>query len=270
MDPLILAVLIVVVTVAIMVASFVSARRRRGVALDEAMGEHLEERAPDAEAVPEGQTAEDAGAAPPQPSDVDADADEAEAPPIDTGGPVELIEPAEPAAPPAEEALPGEPESPEAPAAAPAPLTARERFRLRLTRARNSLGANVASIFGRGITDEAWEELEESLIGADVGVEATMEIVESLRGRVKAEGAKTGADALRLLKETLRDELSVGDRTLALRDDGTSVWLVTGVNGTGKTTSIGKLAARHAAAGQTVVLAAAAPSQFGERRRGGR
>lgn len=152
-------------------------------------------------------------------------------------------------------------EAPEAPAdlrlePAPAPLTARERFRLRLGRARGTFGASVAGIFGRGITEEAWEDLEESLIAADVGVEATMELVEGLRGRVRAEGVTTGDGALALLKEVLRLELQVADRTLRRRSDGTTVWLVTGVNGTGKTTSIGKLAARHATAGETVVLAA--------------
>jgi fused signal recognition particle receptor len=62
---------------------------------------------------------------------------------------------------------------------------------------------------------------------------------------------------LALLKEVLRLELGVADRSLAWRDDGTTVWLVTGVNGTGKTTSIGKMAARETATGRTVVLAAA-------------
>jgi fused signal recognition particle receptor len=60
-----------------------------------------------------------------------------------------------------------------------------------------------------------------------------------------------------LLQEILRLELGVADRSLRWRDDGTTVWLVTGVNGTGKTTSIGKIAAREGAGGRTVVLAAA-------------
>jgi fused signal recognition particle receptor len=147
------------------------------------------------------------------------------------------------------------PEVVEAPPAPP-PLTVRERFRQRLGRARSGLGGTVAAIFGRGVTDEAWDELEESLIAADVGVDATMEIVEGLRDRARAENVRTGDEALALLKEVLRLELSVTDRTLHRRGDGTSVWLFTGVNGTGKTTSIGKLAARHVRAGEQVVLAA--------------
>jgi fused signal recognition particle receptor len=145
-----------------------------------------------------------------------------------------------------------------APEAEPAaPMTVRERFRTRLGRSRSSLGSSVTSIFRRGVDDDAWDELEESLIAADVGVEATMEIVEGLRQRAKEEGIRSGDQALALLKEVLLLELSVADRALHRREEGPTVWLVTGVNGTGKTTSIGKLAARHAGAGEKVVLAAA-------------
>ncbi|MGH8902928.1 MAG: signal recognition particle-docking protein FtsY, partial [Egibacteraceae bacterium] len=163
--------------------------------------------------------------------------------------PVDVREP-EVALPPVEEEVP-EPEAP------PSPLGIKERFRLRLVRARSGLGYSITGIFRRGLSDEAWEELEESLISADVGVEATLEIVDGLRRRAKAEGLRTGEEALGLLKEVLHLELSVTDRTLHRRDEGTSVWLFTGVNGTGKTTSIGKLAARHRDAGENVVLAAA-------------
>jgi len=177
---------------------------------------------------------------------------------LDVAGP-EVLEP-EVAQPPAAEPEIGEPKVAEPGVAEPvarAPLSSRERFQLRLGRARGSLGGNIASIFRRGLTEEAWEDLEESLIAADVGVEATMELVEGLRDRARAEGVRTGDQALALLKEVLRLELSVSDRSLHRRPSGPSVWLVTGVNGTGKTTSIGKLAARSAAAGETVVLAAA-------------
>jgi len=163
-------------------------------------------------------------------------------------------------APPGADVAPGTVEAPPAeplPPVAEEPLSTRERFRRRLGRARSSLGASVAGIFGRGVTDEAWEELEESLIAADVGVDATLEIVQGLRERATAEGVRTGDEALALLKEVLRLELSVTDRSLARREQGPSVWLITGVNGTGKTTSIGKMTARYTAEGDTVVLAAA-------------
>src|SRR5688572_2608978 len=100
------------------------------------------------------------------------------------------------------------------------PMSVRERFRTRLGRSRSSLGTSVTSIFRRGVDDDAWDDLEESLIAADVGVDATMEIVEGLRQRAKEEGIRTGDQALALLKEVLLLELSVADRTLHRREDG--------------------------------------------------
>ncbi|AXV08119.1 Signal recognition particle receptor protein FtsY [Euzebya pacifica] len=137
------------------------------------------------------------------------------------------------------------------------PMSLVQRFRQQLTRASSALGSNLRGIFSSGLTEEAWEELEESLIAADVGVDATLELVEGLRARVKEQGITDGAGALALLKEVLRLELGTADRTMARRPEGTTVWLFTGVNGTGKTTSIGKLAKRHVDAGEKVVLAAA-------------
>jgi fused signal recognition particle receptor len=147
---------------------------------------------------------------------------------------------------------------PAAPEAPPEPLTARERFRQRLTRTRNVLGASVADLFGRGITDEAWDGLEEALITADVGVAATTEIVEELQRRAREEGASDGDAVLEMLKQELRAALGSADRSLArTSDDDPTVWLITGVNGTGKTTTIGKLAAAEHREGRSVVLAAA-------------
>jgi fused signal recognition particle receptor len=120
------------------------------------------------------------------------------------------------------------------------------------------LGASVAELFGRGVTEEAWDGLEEALITADVGVAATMEIVEELKRRAREEGATTADAVLDLLKQELRGALEVSDRSLRrATDEGPTVWLVTGVNGTGKTTTIGKLAAVEAREGRTVTLAAA-------------
>jgi fused signal recognition particle receptor len=143
-------------------------------------------------------------------------------------------------------------------AAPPEPvLSPAERFRVRLGRARSTLGGAIVAILRGGVDDEVWDELEDSLIAADVGVEATLELVAGLRERVRAENIRSGPEVLDLLKEVLRLELGVADRSLSWREDGTTVWLVTGVNGTGKTTSIGKVAARERAGGRTVVLAAA-------------
>ncbi|MEX2550080.1 MAG: signal recognition particle-docking protein FtsY [Nitriliruptoraceae bacterium] len=133
-----------------------------------------------------------------------------------------------------------------------------ERFRRRLSRTRNVLGTSVVELFGGGVTEEAWEGLEEALISADVGVTATMEIVEELRRRARETGANDGAAVLELLKDELRTALASSDRELGrATDQGPTVWLVTGVNGTGKTTTIGKLAAIEAREGRTVTLAAA-------------
>jgi fused signal recognition particle receptor len=138
------------------------------------------------------------------------------------------------------------------------PLTSRERFRQRLARTRNVLGVSVAQLFGRGVDENAWEGLEEALITADVGVTATMEIVEELRRRSREEGATSADAVLDLLKQELRQALGTADRSLTrAEDEGPTVWLVTGVNGTGKTTSIGKFAAIEQREGNKVVLAAA-------------
>ncbi len=140
----------------------------------------------------------------------------------------------------------------------PEPLSLGERFRRRLTRTRNVLGSSVVELFGGGVTEEAWEGLEEALITADVGVTATMELVEELRRRAREEGATNGDAVLELLKQELRGALGTADRELArASDDGPTVWLVTGVNGTGKTTTIGKLAAVEQREGRSVTLAAA-------------
>ncbi len=186
----------------------------------------------------------------------------APAPPREPEAPAEPeAPPAEPEAPPVEpEAPPVEPEAPPVEPEAPPveePLAPAERFWQRLGRARSNLGDAVVGIFRQGLTEETWEELEESLIAADVGVEASTEFVAGLKERCRAEGVRTGEQALALLKEVMRLELEVTDRTLARREDDTTVWLVTGVNGTGKTTSIGKLAARAVRDDESVVLAAA-------------
>ncbi|MFP4312076.1 MAG: signal recognition particle-docking protein FtsY [Nitriliruptoraceae bacterium] len=173
-----------------------------------------------------------------------------------------------PSAPPSERELPEVPDTPAElleppvlepePEVVPEPLSLGERFKRRLTRTRNVLGSSVRELFGAGVTEEAWEGLEEALITADVGVTATMELVEELRRRAREEGANDGDAVLDLLKQELRAALGTPDRSLARAvDDGPTVWLVTGVNGTGKTTTIGKLAAVEARAGRTVTLAAA-------------
>lgn len=246
MEPLLLAIVIAIALVVLVAGLLTTALRKRGtVATEKQYEDELRSRAPTGTDVlpgrpTEGSPSEPVGLLPGQGPEAEAP----EAPPSADLGPPTLEEDAD--------ALAAPPQEPPT-----APLSSMERFRLRLGRTRGAFGTRIAGIFGRGITEEAWEELEESLIAADVGVEASVEIVEGLRERARVEGLRTGEEALALLKEVLRLELSVADRSLARRADGTTVWLVTGVNGTGKTTSIGKLAARHGRAGEQVVLAAA-------------
>jgi len=159
---------------------------------------------------------------------------------------------APPVAPPAPKPVPEVVEAPPAvePEAKPSVAT---RLLRSLTRSRTVLGERLGAIMSRGkLDEEAWEEVEEALIRADVGVPATDAILESLR-RQKLKPEDLG--------EALRAEL-VGildrtDRTFRFSDKGPSVWLVAGVNGTGKTTSIAKLAKMLQDEGKTVVLAAA-------------
>ena len=127
-------------------------------------------------------------------------------------------------------------------------------------RARPSgLGARLRAIFGSGApaTDATWDEVEEVLIGADVGAPATLELVDAARGRFERDGGRSGEDARRALATEIRDRLvAVGSGTFEL-GEAPSVILFVGVNGTGKTTTIAKLANRLQAEGHTLVLAAA-------------
>jgi fused signal recognition particle receptor len=190
-----------------------------------------------------------------------------------------LRRPPEPPAPPAPVAAP--PAPPAAPPAPPAPPTAHEvvvepapvleapeptagrlvRLRARLARSQGLLGRGLLSVLSRDHLDEdAWEEIEESLISADVGMEATREIVERLRQRTAVLGTRTPAQLRTLLSEELVAALDPGmDRSLrATPSDGKpAVLLVVGVNGSGKTTTCGKIARVLVADGHTVVLGAA-------------
>jgi len=144
----------------------------------------------------------------------------------------------------------------------PEPTAGRlQRLRARLARSQSTLGRGLLSVLSRDqLDDETWDEVEEALLGADVGVGATAEIVERLRTRTKVLGTRS-PDELRAL---LADELVTAlrpdlDRTLSTtpHDGNPAVMLVVGVNGTGKTTTCGKLARVLVADGRTVLLGAA-------------
>ncbi len=141
-----------------------------------------------------------------------------------------------------------------APTRAPAPAPAApSRLRDRLAKSRRALGDRVGALLSRDSFDsEFWLELEESLIAVDVGVAAASDVV----AKVRAEGP-VDAEAARAALESQLEALFAGkDRSLH-HTTSPSVVLIVGVNGTGKTTSIAKLAARLQAAGHSVVLGAA-------------
>ena len=141
----------------------------------------------------------------------------------------------------------------------PPVVEAPPRLRDRLGKARSAFSGYMGSILGRsGIDQETWDDLEEALIRADVGVTPTTELLDHLRDRVRDE-AITEPDALLVaLKDEMKQRVGAYDRTLVRTvDEGrTPVWLIVGVNGAGKTTTIGKLASREAAEGRSALVAA--------------
>jgi fused signal recognition particle receptor len=155
--------------------------------------------------------------------------------------------------------VPAEPEAPvlERPESASSRL---RRLRERLARSQSPLGRGLLALLSRDVVDEdTWEEIEDTLITADVGVGPTQELVARLRTRMKVEGKSSAG-----IEDILREELvtlvdPAMDRSLQVdRSEGRpAVVLVVGVNGTGKTTTVGKLARVLVAEDKQVVLGAA-------------
>ncbi|MEU3058056.1 signal recognition particle-docking protein FtsY [Streptomyces griseus] len=154
-------------------------------------------------------------------------------------------------------------EAPEAPALeVPEPTAGRlVRLRARLARSQNSLGKGLLTLLSRDNLDEdTWEEIEDTLLTADVGVAPTQELVERLRERVRVLGTRTPEDLRTLLREELITLLGPDfDREVKTEGGAETpgVVMVVGVNGTGKTTTTGKLARVLVADGRSVVLGAA-------------
>ncbi|TSD65461.1 signal recognition particle-docking protein FtsY [Aeromicrobium piscarium] len=154
-------------------------------------------------------------------------------------------------------------DEPTAPAVeAPEPPQGRMmRLRARLARSQSSLGKGLLSLLGGGkLSDDDWEEIEDTLLAADVGVGPTTELVENLRARLSTEGVSDTDRARTILREELIGLVGPSlDRTLhSTGDDGApGVVLVVGVNGTGKTTTVGRLARVLVAEEKTVLLGAA-------------
>ena len=135
----------------------------------------------------------------------------------------------------------------------------RPRLRDRLSKARANFAATIGGVRTKGkVGDEAFDEVEEALLRADVGLRVTSELLDGLRVRVKAKEITTADELVDALKAEMKSRL-VADRTLQLvpGDPGSpNVWLFVGVNGVGKTTTIGKVGSQQAAEGYKVVMAA--------------
>lgn len=188
--------------------------------------------------------------------------EEAETPREEPRRTIEEVGPPEAEAPAEEAPEAVEPEAPAAPAIeVPEPTAGRlVRLRARLARSQNSLGKGLLTLLSRDNLDEdTWEEIEDTLLTADVGVAPTQELVERLRERVRVLGTRT-PEGCALLREELLNLLGTDfDRAVKTESglDTPGVVMVVGVNGTGKTTTTGKLARVLVADGRSVVLGAA-------------
>jgi fused signal recognition particle receptor len=160
----------------------------------------------------------------------------------------------------------------QAPAAPPVPEVAEidaiappegrlERLRGRLARSQNALGRSMLGLIGGGDLDEdSWQDVEDTLLVADLGPVATESVVSQLRSRLASGNIRSEADAKAVLRDVLITELQPAmDRSIRAlpHADHPSVLLIVGVNGTGKTTTVGKLARVLVADGRRVVLGAA-------------
>ncbi|WP_101949250.1 signal recognition particle-docking protein FtsY [Mycobacterium sp. 3519A] len=160
---------------------------------------------------------------------------------------VEPVAPAEPAPAPAEEI---------------APIDGRlDRLRGRLAKSQNTLGRGMLGLLGGGdLDEESWEAVEDTLLIADLGPVVTESVVSALRSRMASSRVRTEADAKAVVREVLIEQLQPQlDRSIKAlpHHNKPSVLLVVGVNGTGKTTTVGKLARVLVADGRRVVLGAA-------------
>jgi fused signal recognition particle receptor len=205
---------------------------------------------------------------PPSPPDITAPpaephvGEEAETPRDEPRRTIEEVDLPEASAPTAVEEPPVVEELAAPPIEIPEPTAGRlVRLRARLSRSQNALGKGLLTLLSREHLDEdTWEEIEDTLLTADVGVQATQELVERLRERVRVLGTRTPEELRGLLREELLTLIGPDmDRTVRTEPDTgkPGIVMVVGVNGTGKTTTTGKLARVLVADGRSVVLGAA-------------
>jgi fused signal recognition particle receptor len=136
----------------------------------------------------------------------------------------------------------------------------RPSLRTRMVRTATAMAGVFGGVRARGgITADTWDDLEEALLRADVGVGVTDALIDGLRARVKAKEIDSPDDLLAALRTEMSSRLAGSDRELHLREvsDGqVNVWLFVGVNGVGKTTTIGKVAAQQVGRGRSLIMAA--------------
>jgi len=147
----------------------------------------------------------------------------------------------------------------EAPPAAPPEVVAKPRLRDRLGRTRSAFAGAFGRMRGRAVDDDTWDELEEALLLADVGMTTTTRLLDTVRARAKDEAVNEPDALIALVRDEVVALLEAGgtDRSLQIDAGSQNVWMFVGVNGVGKTTTIGKLASQQVADGRRVVLAAA-------------
>ena len=167
-----------------------------------------------------------------------------------------------PAAPPVvDEVVPSDSVSPPEIGDIAPPAGRLERLRERLAKSQNAFGRSMLGLLGGGdLDEESWEEVEDTLLVADLGPTATASVIANLRAAMAGSTVRNEAQARAVLREVLVNELNPDfDRSIRAlpHADKPSVLLVVGVNGTGKTTTVGKLARVLVADGRRVVLGAA-------------
>ena len=149
-------------------------------------------------------------------------------------------------------------EPPTPPVPEPEPVVeVKPKFRDRLGKARTLFSGYVGNVLSRStIDEETWNDLEEALVRADVGIGTTTSLLDDLRGRVKAEAISTPEELMQALRDDLKKSLAAADRGLRFEPGLPNVWLFVGVNGVGKTTTIGKIGLQQVQAGRPVMMAA--------------
>jgi fused signal recognition particle receptor len=148
--------------------------------------------------------------------------------------------------------------APVIPAPAPAPV-APPSFRDRLARARGVFSAATAGVLRRSAIDQStWDDLEEAMLRADLGVKVCAALLDPLRERVKRRDIADPASLVAALRSDMASRLAGADRSLTfdLARGMPNIWLMVGVNGAGKTTSLAKIAAQQIALGRSVLMAA--------------